>query len=496
MNSFQMKIFKSISISSKSKGKNLVISPLNIYHILSLTANGAVGDTKKEILRVLGNENQEEMNENNKLIKSIINNFQTVEFANSIFSRIMPLPTFIEKTKDYKAKINELKDENQINNWCSEQTHGLIKKIVEQITPEDIIVLINAIYFKGIWKIQFSERFTQEREFLNHQKEKKLINFMYSKESYRYFENSNIQAISLDYGKDNMEALIILPKNEYDINNYIKIFDQKEYVNIIKSLYDQKVELYLPKFEINFNTELEKVFQELGIKLAFKSDADFSSMIKAQKIYINRIIHSSYIKVNEKGTEAAAVTAVVMTRGGRSKRFEKNIIMDINHPFLFIIRNKDLPPENDILFILKIEDLNGEEDRKKSKKFLNNNTKGKERKKTDLSKLEYINISLKRPVKWYMYIIKLVLKTRESVNIKSRSIGAAQAIRVVEALKKLGYIYYVKYYTTTMIEDGKLERCIIINVKKTKDFQKLFDEREAERKKILENQMKENKNEK
>ena len=221
MNSFQMKIFKSISISLK--GKNLVISPLSIYHILSLTANGAVGDTKKEILRVLGNENQEEMNENNKLIKSIINNFQTVEFANSIFSRIMLLPTFIEKTKDYKAKINELKDENQINNWCSEQTHGLIKKIVEQITPEDIIVLINAIYFKGIWKIQFNERFTQEREFLNHQKEKKLINFMYSKESYRYFENSNIQAISLDYGKDNMEALIILPKNEYDINNYIKI---------------------------------------------------------------------------------------------------------------------------------------------------------------------------------------------------------------------------------------------------------------------------------
>jgi serpin B len=283
MNSFQIKIFKSTSTSSK--GENLVISPLSIYHILSLAANGAVDDTKKEMLTALGNESQEEMNQNNKLIKTIINDFKSVEFANSIFSRITPLPTFIEKTEDYKAEINELKDENQINNWCSENTHGLIKKIVDQINPKDILVLINAIYFKGLWRIEFHERFTEEREFLNSQKEKKMIKFMHSNEFYKYFENNDIQAISLEYREDNTEALIILPKNENDINQYIKLFDQKEYSNIIKGLDNQKVELYLPKFEIKFNTELGKVLQELGIKLAFNSDADFSSMIKEKKIF-------------------------------------------------------------------------------------------------------------------------------------------------------------------------------------------------------------------
>ena len=490
MNKFQFKIFIQICISS-TKGENLVISPLSIYHILSLTTNGAVGNTKKEMLTALENDSQEEINQNNKIIKSIINNFKTVEFANSIFSRFIPLSTFIEKAKDYKIKIDKLIDENQINNWCCEHTHGLIKKILEKIYPEDIIVLINAIYFKGLWEIEFNKRFTEEREFLNYQKEKKLIRFMHSNDFYRYFEKNDIQAISLNYQKDNIEALIILPKNEYDINNYIEIFDQKEYSNIIKGLNIQKVELYLPKFEIKFNTELKNIFQELGIKLAFKSDANFSSMTKSQAIYISRIIHSSYIKVDEKGTEASAVTAVVGTRGGRPHQcLERSIIMDINHPFLFIIRNKDLPPGHDILFISKVENLDRDEAGKESKKSQNINTKEKERKKIDFSKLEYVNISFKKPVKWYMYIIKLVLQNRESVDIKARPLGASQAIRVVEALKRLGYISYVKYCTSTVVNDGKLERYIIINVKKTKDFQKLFDEREAERKRILESQKK------
>ena len=84
-----------------------------------------------------------------------------------------------------------------------------------------------------------------------------------------------------------------------------------------------------------------------------------------------------------------------------------------------------------------------------------------------------------------MYFIKLVLKTKENIDIRARPFGAAKTIRIVEALKRLGYISYEKYYTTTLVIDGKLQRYFVVNVKKTKDFQKLFDEREAERKKIF-----------
>ena len=134
---------------------------------------------------------------------------------------------------------------------------------------------------------------------------------------------------------------------------------------------------------------------------------------------------------------------------------------------------------NDLLFISKVENLNVEEGEKNS---INN-----ERKITDFTKLENVNISFYKPVKWYMYVIKQVLKNRESVDIRSRPLAASKSIKVVKALKRLGYISYVKYYTTTIIKNGRLQRYFIVNVKKTKEFQKLFDEREVERKRLLSN---------
>ena len=119
-------------------------------------------------------------------------------------------------------------------------------------------------------------------------------------------------------------------------------------------------------------------------------------------------------------------------------------------------------------------------------------TKPAERKQTDFSKLETVTLSFNRPAKWYMYVVKQVLRTRETVDIRARPLGAAQVVRVAEALKRLGYITYVKYWTTTTVIDGRLQRYIIVTVKKTKDFQKLYDEREAERKKNMEEQEKKN----
>ena len=109
---------------------------------------------------------------------------------------------------------------------------------------------------------------------------------------------------------------------------------------------------------------------------------------------------------------------------------------------------------------------------------------------TDFSKLDTVTLSFNRPAKWYMYIVKQVLKSRETCDIRARPLGAAQVVRVAEALKRLGYITYEKYYTQTVIDKERLQRFIIVKVKKTKDFQKLYDQREAERAKMLESQEK------
>ena len=105
---------------------------------------------------------------------------------------------------------------------------------------------------------------------------------------------------------------------------------------------------------------------------------------------------------------------------------------------------------------------------------------------TDYSKLDAVNLSFRRPAKWYMYVVKRVLKEKATVDIKARPSAAAQVVRVAEALKRLGYVTYVKYYTTTTIVNGALQRFIVVNVKKTAEFDKLYDAREEERTKKFE----------
>ena len=125
-----------------------------------------------------------------------------------------------------------------------------------------------------------------------------------------------------------------------------------------------------------------------------------------------------------------------------------------------------------------------------SKQETKQETKHTERIPTDFSKLDIVTLSFNRPAKWYMYVVKQVLKSRESCEIRARPLGAAQVVRVAEALKRLGYITYEKYFTSTIIDKERLQRFITVKVKKTKDFQKLFDQREAERAKMLESKEK------
>ena len=347
---FQLKIFQEINKSNI--GKNLMISPLSIYHILSLTTNGAQNQTLEEMVKTLGHENKDEMNNENKLVSSSVGKLQSIEMANAVFTKFKPEDQFTSMIKVYKSTIDILKDVEQVNKWCSDATHNKIQNILDKLTPNDLMVLINAIYFKGIWKKTFDKNKTYQNNFNNFNKTPIMKDFMNITDNFDYFENDNIQSISLNYTKDNLKALIILPRND-DINTYISNFSSENYIDIIKNLNNQKVNLSLPKFEINFSARLEQNFINLGMVLPFSDSADFSGMTREHKLKIGRIIHKTFIKVDEEGTEAAAATVVVMTK----RCFIPTLAMNVDHPFLFIIRSDDLPPEHDILFASKIESL-------------------------------------------------------------------------------------------------------------------------------------------
>ena len=348
---FQIEIVK--GLNEQNIRKNIMVSPLSIYHILSLTANGAANLTLEEMLKTLGHNKKIELNKENSNISSIISKLKSVQMANAIFTKFKPEPEFIKSVEMYKSTIEDLVSVEQVNSWCFRATNGKIPTIIDDITGI-MMILINAIYFKGIWKKTFDKNLTHKNDFLNFNKDKKKTDFMNMSQNFNYFESQNVQALEIDYNKDNLNALIILPKAEKDINIYLKKFSKEKYDEINKGLKNQKIQLSLPKFEIKYEGELQSLLISLGMKSAF-GGADFSVMRKEKDIFISRVIHKTFIKVDEQGTEAAAVTAVFKTRMMVPKDPPK--IMNVNHPFLFIIRSKDLPSGHDILFFTKIECL-------------------------------------------------------------------------------------------------------------------------------------------
>ena len=357
--SFQLSLFN--KLTSKYKENNLIISPLSIYQAISLVSNGANGETQKELLKLLDEKEMEEINLINKQILNKIKDFTSLEIANAIMSKLVPLNDFTKIVKDnYNSEILPLRNVNQVNKWCEKKTHGKIKKIINYLNPNTFMIILNAIYFKGEWLKTFEKELTTKQIFYNLNKNEKKINMMENTGHYNYFQDSNLQSIELPFKKESFSALIILPNKNLNINEFIEILDKdNDYLyTIINNMKYNKVNLKLPKFELEYSKSLKEILIDMNVKLPFENIADFSKIRTQNDIHIDDIIHKTYLKVNEQGTEAAAITAIIMVENAFIPREEKIYNMNINRLFIFILRNSKFPKNYDIVFISKIEEIN------------------------------------------------------------------------------------------------------------------------------------------
>ena len=353
--SFQTTFFK--EINTQYKGKNVIVSPLSAYQVLGLTTNGANGQSQEEMLLALENKDLEELNEINSEILKVSKEFSTIEIANAIMTAFTPKEKFVDIALQYESSIEPLKSVTQVNNWCNLKTHGKIPKIMDQLPPNTVMVLLNALYFKGEWVKEFSENLTTTRAFYNFNDESKStqIPMMLAKDNYNYYEDSQQQIIEIPYKKDYMSAVIILPSQSIDINKYISKLDDDTIQKLIKKMSTKEVQLQLPKFELEFDSTLNEILQKMGMVQVFdQSLADLTGMKDEKDIYIGQVLQKTYLKVDEKGSEAAAVTAVVVQT--KSMPLNNNRMI-INRPFLFMLRNKKLPQNYEMLFMAKIEQL-------------------------------------------------------------------------------------------------------------------------------------------
>ena len=360
-NTFLTEIFK--EINKEKVGENTIISPLSIYQVLSLLSNGAEKETLKEMFKILGNKKTEELNDinMNKIIE-VSRKFSSLEIANAIMTKCEPSKSFLLYAKGYSADVKILESVEEVNNWSNEKTHGKIKKIIEELDVNTVMILLNAVYFKGNWVYPFEKENNKNLPFYNFRKEKKIVETMIQEEYFNYYQNSEAQVIELPYEKDFMSAIIILPSDNLNINNYIEtlLSNGENLYELIYKLKAAKVHLELPKFELDFSLDLNEVLRQMGMKLIFdQQKADLSRLCWDWKnLYVDSVIHKAYLKVDEIGSEAAAVSAVIIEESAMEIiKKEKVYKMQVNRPFLFLLKNSRFPKGYDMAFMAKVEKI-------------------------------------------------------------------------------------------------------------------------------------------
>jgi len=350
---FQTTIFR--ETNNDFLGKNVCISPLSMFQVLGLTTNGAKGVTQDEMVSALEATSLENLNNINLNILQSIRQFETVEIANGVMTKFNPTLMFLKICIKYEASIFPLVSVEQVNEWCSEKTHGKITKILDELNPDTVMLLLNAVYFKADWEHPFNPSNTYTGEFTDPTVKggTKEVQFMTQTKNFNYYEDKSVQVVELPYKNDSTSAIVILPQEKIDVDTYLKSLDDNMLNTILAGLKSKKVRLNLPKFEIEFEKKFKDILIRLGMVQAFDGNADFSGIKCSGGIFINDVIHKTYLKVDEKGTEAAAVTVVEMIKGA----LLADVTMNVNRPFIFLLRSTKLPKNNDLLFLAKVVNL-------------------------------------------------------------------------------------------------------------------------------------------
>ncbi len=354
---FGLKLFK--EINDFEENKNIFISPLSISMALGMTLNGANGttyDSMKAALELHGL-TQTEINEAYKnLIDLLTNDDPKVVFniANSIWYRNTMLfqQDFINTNKTYfNAEVSGLDFDDPgsvdiINSWVNKNTNGKIPEIIKEISDNLVMCLINAIYFKGDWKYQFDKDYTKDDYFNKPDGSQVPCKMMEQGNNYNYISNDLFQAVELPYGDSSFSMIIFLPKQ--DINDLINQLDNENWNTWLNGFSFKEGGIWLPKFELKYELSLNKVLTAMGMGIAFSDFADFTGIYSQGGISISQVFHKTYVKVDEEGTEAAAVTyvGVETTSAGSSKFY-----MRLDKPFIFVIKDNQT---NSLLFIGKI----------------------------------------------------------------------------------------------------------------------------------------------
>lgn len=346
-NEFAVNLFKT-QIDMQSK----VISPLSVSYLMGMLANGADGDTQKEILASLGvgNVTLQILNESYRALlnsTATADKQTTINIANCIAAdKHFSLKSDFRNTvgKMYDAGVESLdfsssKAVDKINQWCSKQTNGMIPKIVDQLSASDVAVLMNAIYFEGTWETPFEKELTKEENFRGYTRDIKRVQMMHQEDNFSYLNNNTFEAVTLPYGNRTYNMTILLPKEGVSIEEMMKQLDAQKIGSLYRDMEKCVVDLKLPKFTTSTEVVLNDAISKLGAPSIFTGAANFKNMSDAS-IFISKMLQKAKIEVSEEGTKAAAITAGMVAMTALNPDEPRHVKFHANRPFVYIITER------------------------------------------------------------------------------------------------------------------------------------------------------------
>ena len=216
-----------------------------------------------------------------------------------------------------------------INDWVNTNTNGKIQKIIEGINPLTMLFLINAIYFKGNWQVEFDKSQTHSGIFHLPNGSEKQVQMMYRMGEYPYFRGERFEATNLPYGDGRLGMYIFLPNTDSNLNEFLEDLNAENWEHWISQFRDREHDMMLPRFKLEYEVKLNDMLKALGMEVAFSSGANFSGM-GPPGLFISEVRHKTFVEVNEEGTEAAAVTVVIPDASGPP-------VFRVDRPFFFTI---------------------------------------------------------------------------------------------------------------------------------------------------------------
>ena len=326
--------------------KDYIISPLSMQFLLGMILDGAKGETAEQICNVLGYGEGETQAVNEFCLSMLeqlpaLDKKTTLAIADAIFvDDGWPLKKTYKDdvAKYYKAEVSNLDFANGkasldvINGWCNKKTNGMIPKVLEEVTTDVLAYLLNAVYFKSEWSSPFQKGLTSEDKFRDESGNGSKVMMMRKETELRYSDNKLYQLVRLPYGNEAFAMYVFLPTEGHTVADVAKSLNKDYGMGMSTCL----VDLWLPKFETNYHIKLNDILSEMGMPNSFDgSKADFTGMSE-YALCLSYVNQDAAIKVDEEGTEAAAVSSAAMMKN-TSIGFDRIVDFHADHPFLYLI---------------------------------------------------------------------------------------------------------------------------------------------------------------